>query len=303
MGGNAEPQKPVHGLLVEGTVRPRLSPTEQALFRSQGWSPGGCPLNVFPYLPSFQDGFLPLPSAPPSSAFGFPSPPPRTSAGVAVNLTPVATTEQLARRHGVLGRRGYALESAAARVCREACARVSTNVLVRDLDLLPLQHVDARRLEVVADGLPLFHGAQIAVDTTLVSPLRRDGTPHSRCAREDGAALRQARQRKERVYPELSGAHGRARLVVLASEVGGRWSAEAQAFLRQFTRAKSRQEPPTLRASAKLAWIWKWSMILACASDRAFALSFVESRIAHGCDVPTPTTAEVIGDSRYAGFA
>ena len=102
-------------------------------------------------------------------------------------------------------------------------------------------------------GLPLLHGVQIAVDTTLVSPLRRDGTPHSCCAREDGAALRQARHRKERVYPELSGAHGRARLVVLASEVGGRWSTDPQAFLRQLAGAKARQEPPTLRASAKLA--------------------------------------------------
>ena len=43
---------------------------------------------------------------------------------------------------------------------------------------------------------------------------------------EDGVALRQARRRKEGVYPELSGAHGRARLVVLANEVGGRWSLE-----------------------------------------------------------------------------
>ena len=29
--------------------------------------------------------------------------------------------------------------------------------------------VDNRRLEVVADGWPLFHGAQLAVDTTMVS--------------------------------------------------------------------------------------------------------------------------------------
>ena len=156
---------------------------------------------------------------------------------------------------GVLGRRGFALESAAARVCREAGARVSTNVLVRDLDLLPLQH--AHRLEVVADGLPLY-GAQIAVETALVFLLRRNGTPHSRCAWENGAALRQARRRKERVYPELSGAHGRARLVVLANEVGGRWSLETQAFFRQLARAKSREEPPSLpppfRTSAKLAW-------------------------------------------------
>ena len=104
-----------------------------------------------------------------------------------------------------------------------------------------------------ADGLPLY-GAQIAVETTLVFPLRRNGTPHSRCAWENGAALRQARRRKERVYPELSGAHGRARLVVLANEVGGRWSLETQAFLRQLARAKSREEPPTFHTSAKLAW-------------------------------------------------
>ena len=113
--------------------------------------------------------------------------------------------------------------------------------MVRDLDLLPLHQVDARRLEVVADGLslPLFHGAQVAVDTTLVSPLRRDGTPHARCAVEDGVVLMQARRRKEQTYPELSGAHGRARLVVLACEVGGRWSSETQAFLRQLAKAKT----------------------------------------------------------------
>ena len=37
-------------------------------------------------------------------------------------------------RVGVLGRRGFALESAAARVCREAGGKVMTNILVRDMD-------------------------------------------------------------------------------------------------------------------------------------------------------------------------
>ena len=46
--------------------------------------------------------------------------------------------------------------------CREAGARVSTNVFLRDLDL-PIARHDARRLEVVADGLPLFGGAQFVV--------------------------------------------------------------------------------------------------------------------------------------------
>ena len=228
--------EPVHGLLVEGTIRPRLSPTEQALFRSQGGPLAGVPYMCFPTSRlSRMDSslfrvlllrrlWLPLR---PSSRYcrcGRP-------------LDPCGHHRAACAQAGVLGRRGYALESAATRVCPEAGARVSTNVLVRDLDLLPLQHADARRLEVVVDGLPLFHGAQIAVDTTLVSPLRRDGTPHSRCAREDGAALRQARQRKERVYPELSGAHGRARLVVLASEVGGRWSGRKRSSVN--TRARS----------------------------------------------------------------
>ena len=52
---------------------------------------------------------------------------------------------------------------------------MSTNVMLRDLDLLPQDRPNARRLEVVADGLPLHHGAQLAIDTTMVSLLRRDG--------------------------------------------------------------------------------------------------------------------------------
>ena len=64
-----------------------------------------------------------------------------------------------------------------ARIFREAGARVATNVLVRDLDLLVPNVHDGRRLEIVAEGLPLFGGVQLVVDTTLVSPLRGDGSP------------------------------------------------------------------------------------------------------------------------------
>ena len=38
-------------------------------------------------------------------------------------------------RAGVLARRGFSVESVAARICREAGGRVTTNILVRDLDL------------------------------------------------------------------------------------------------------------------------------------------------------------------------
>ena len=120
---------------------------------------------------------------------------------------------------GVLGRRGFAVESTAARICQEARGRVATNVLVRDFDI-PVP-IDARRLEVVVDGLPLFGGAQLAVDTTLVSSLHCDGSPHQGAADVDGAVLGAARRRKERTYPELVRPGRRARLVVLAGDVAG----------------------------------------------------------------------------------
>ena len=95
-----------------------------------------------------------------------------------------------------------------------------SNVFVRDLDLLQHNVVDSRRLEVVADGLPLHGGAQLAIDTTLVSPLHRDGRAIRGAAEKNGKALENARRRKERTYPELAGEGGRARLVVLGAEVG-----------------------------------------------------------------------------------
>ena len=111
-------------------------------------------------------------------------------------------------RSGVLGRRGFALESAVARICREAGGRVRTE--------------DARRLEVVVDGLPLHGGAQLAVDTTLVSALHGDqgGAPLNEMAWHSWL------KRKEQSHPEFLGARCRAWLVVLAVEVGGRFSRE-----------------------------------------------------------------------------
>ena len=105
-GWQRKATEPIHGLLVEGTIRPRLFPTEQALV-AQKLSVGGRPFLVLSNIP-----FPPSSACCSFGAFGFPS-----------------------AQAGVLGRRGHAMESAAARVCREAGARVSTNVLVRDLDL------------------------------------------------------------------------------------------------------------------------------------------------------------------------
>ena len=70
----------------------------------------------------------------------------------------------------------------------------------------------SKRTRVVADGLPLDGGAQLAVDTALVSALRGDGSPKSGAGDRDGVALTRAQGLKERTYPELVGSGARARL-------------------------------------------------------------------------------------------
>ena len=70
------------------------------------------------------------------SGSGFPGLLPPVTAGAAFHLTLVAITEQLARRLGVLGRWEHALESGAHGCSKKAGAGVSTNVLMRVIDLL-----------------------------------------------------------------------------------------------------------------------------------------------------------------------
>ena len=106
---------------------------------------------------------------------------------------------------------------------------MGTNTFIRDLDIGEFNGLHGRRVEEIADGLPLWHGAQLAIDTTLVSPLHGDGTARRGAANSSGVALQAAWRVKEATCPELSGAAGRARLVVLAAEAGGRWSQEASA--------------------------------------------------------------------------
>ena len=125
------------------------------------------------------------------------------------------------------------LERALARVRREAGARVAQNVRLADMNL-DASVQDARRIGscmVVCNGLPLWHGAQLAVDATIVSLVGR------------GADTR----------PALALAR-RCRLVVFGVEVGGHWSREAAPFVRLFARA-----PAARRATACGAWVPRWT--------------------------------------------
>ena len=141
---------------------------------------------------------------------------------------------------------------------------MTTNVFLRELDFGLMNEADGRRLEVVADGLPLSGGAQLAVDTTKVNALRIDGTARPRAGHTPGVALA-ARRRKEGWYPELVGPRARSRLVVFGVEVGGRWSGESQNFTanspghaRERSSQSSAVEKNRLGAFDGIPWCLVW---------------------------------------------
>ena len=49
-----------------------------------------------------------------------------------------------------------------------------------NLNVPAVQRVDDRTIEVIATGLPLWHGSELAIDTTLVSPLTGAAQPRRR---------------------------------------------------------------------------------------------------------------------------
>ena len=101
------------------------------------------------------------------------------------------------------------------------------------------------------------------------------------------------------VLPRTGWQWRQARLVVLAGEVGGRFSDETAQFLRGLASAKVPDVPQILQGRAHAAWMRRWSSILACAAARAFALSLLDRDCSTGVDGHTPSVHEVLGDSRH----
>ena len=268
---------------------PRMCDSRKALLRSQGGPGAGLALSTCPVnrLTTFTSELsrvvllrrlhLPLPLA-------------VATAGVAFHLTLVAITVQLVRVPG-FWEGGWAVENAAARICREVGGRVTTNVLIRDLDLAAPH---------VVMGCPSL--GELSLQLTLVSALRADGSCRRRAAQHDGLAAEAARLRKARTYPELVGPHRRAHLVVLALEVG-RWSRETQAFVTQLARAKARGETQLMRQRVEQGWRLRWGSILACAAARAVASTVLELPGARGSDGNVPPSHDVEWECRFAGLA
>ena len=150
-------------------------------------------------------------------------------------------------RCGRLKSRATAPERTSARVCREVG---DTTVAV----------LDERSVEVLASGLPMHHGAQLAVDITFRSAVTSFG-------------------RLAPMLPEP----GRCHLVVVGLETGGRWS----------SRHGSRV------CVDRRSWDGRrWIRMLSC--SRAFASSLLSSRddVWEGTDGATPDLAHLFGHGR-----
>ena len=161
---------------------------------------------------------------------------------------------------------------------------------------------DERRIEVVANGLPLWHGSQLALDATIVSPLTRRGEAHPRADVQPSCAVAAAARRKRTqtyTYPELDRAR-RCRLVVVGVEVGGRFGTEAVQFLRLLAGHRAASVPAHLRSAAVASWVARWSGLLAVAAQRAYAATPLElppaAELGEG---PMPTLHEVLADARW----
>ena len=228
----------------------------------------------------------PSPSRPPTrpcyfAGCAWPSHSLRDPAAVGVGWTPLAITGPLAPRRGSSPARAAPLERAVA----GGGARVARNVRVADMNIdVPV--ADDRRIEVVANGLPLWHGAQLALDATLVSLLTRAGEPRAGVEPCHCVAAA-ARRKRQGTHPELQRAR-RCRLVVIGLEVGGRFGAEAATFLRLLAHHWTATVPAHLRPAARAAWI---SAGLRCSQWRRSAPSPAPSLSCPWRARPTATTA------------
>ena len=156
---------------------------------------------------------------------------------------------------------------------------------------------DGRKIEVIANGLPLFNGAQLAIDTTLVCPVNSSGSAQPRTERVNGAWLQEARHRKETTYPELL-RDRRCKLVVIGIEVGGRWSEEAQKSMHMLAQAKARSAPSLLRRASAHAYYRRWTAMMSICAQRSFARSLLDlpADVLHNTDSDLPALESTLLD-------
>ena len=286
----------------ERVLLPDLPPASQALLRSQAaaWLiaiPHDEGLTLPPhYMHCALRRRLRLPLAITSARCGGVDWP-----GCGRPLDPLGDHAAACPRSGALARRAHVLEHAWVRVAREAVGpegRVVPQQWLAHTNAAGVSHTDRRRLDLVIHGASPS-GQAFCCDATLVSPLSRTGAPVHGAAARDGAALRAAEERKRRRYPEVCAA-GPQRLLVLGTEVGGRWSPDALHLVRRLLRLRACRAPPSLRAAAAAGWSRRWWGLLSTAAQKAVCSTllggpWLAPALAHGD--AGPPLADVLGEA------
>ena len=128
-------------------------------------------------------------------------------------------------------------------------------------------------------------------------PLASAGQTRQRRGDFTAAALAGAPNSGQRAwaYPELLRG-GRCKLVVVALEVGGRWSTEAASLIRQLAQTRSRAAPAALQTATAQAYIARWSALLTHAAQTAFAKSllFEDLRLHTAGDGESPLLSDLL---------
>ena len=176
-------------------------------------------------------------------------------------------------RTGRVQRRANILEKIWMQVFQEAGGTIVPNEKLRHMRI-GVDQEDQRRVEFAVYNLKFV--PPLLCDVTQVSVLAADGTPHSKCAVEAGAAFEIAENRKTNTYREAAEAAGQVKLVTLACEVGGRWSESCIKWVEQLAKYKASGQPLHLRRATEYAYYKRWWSLLSVAAQRAVALSLIE---------------------------
>ena len=202
-------------------------------------------------------------------------------------------------RTGRVQARAKPIERAWQQVLRESGASTYYQKLLR-ATTLPVHPTDNRRIDVLATGLPVYHGQPLFCDATIRSPLTASGAPHPRADRINGAVLVRAEKDKQTRYGDITSS-GLGRLLVLGVEVGGRWNDTSIQLIAALARHKATEAPPLLRGSAQLAWSDRWWALVGVAAQKALAASLLAPcgrNLVLGVPADAPVPIDLLLDSQ-----
>ena len=147
-------------------------------------------------------------------------------------------------------KRAKPVENAWTQIFREAGGWTDPQAMTRNFGLPGVSPGDQSRPDGGTFGLSVHGGLPLAWDTTLRSPVRRDGTVRPGALLRAGSTFQDSRRGTRRDYRALDRSD-RVVLLTLAGEVGGAWSSEAHRLIRDMARAKAERAAPPLRRALR----------------------------------------------------